>query len=104
MLKVPNSIPVKSRLSLSAWAVAALLSLMSLASSLLHLSPVDQSLNARAEQTNLPSDHTARCVQEYDSCNRLDCNLPLRCEADAEIGEPIACLKTATRGRIVRAI
>jgi hypothetical protein len=58
MLKVPNSIPVKSRLSFSAWAVAALLSLMSLASSLLHLSPVDQSLNARAEQTNLPSDHT----------------------------------------------
>jgi hypothetical protein len=30
---------------------------MSLASSLLHLSPVDQSLNARAEQVNLPSDH-----------------------------------------------
>jgi hypothetical protein len=57
MLKVPNSIPVKSRLPLSAWAVAALLSLMSLASSLLHLSPVDQSLNARAEQVNLPSDH-----------------------------------------------
>jgi hypothetical protein len=58
MLKVPNSIPVKTRLPLSAWAVAALLSLVSVASSLLHLSPVDHSLNARAEQMNLPSDHT----------------------------------------------
>jgi hypothetical protein len=58
MLKVPNSIPVKTRLPLSAWAVAAVLSLVSVASSLLHLSPVDRSLNTRAEQMNLPSDHT----------------------------------------------
>jgi hypothetical protein len=58
MLKIPNSIPVKTRLPLSAWAVAALLSIVSVASSLLQLSPVDHTVNARAEQMNLPSDHT----------------------------------------------
>ena len=58
MLKIPNSIPVKTRLPLSAWALAALLSIVSVASSLLHLSPVDHAVNTRVEQTNLPSDHT----------------------------------------------
>jgi hypothetical protein len=61
MLKIPNSIPVKTRLPLSAWAVAALLSIMSVASSLLHLSPVDHALNARAEQT-IPSANYTRDV------------------------------------------
>ncbi len=58
MLNIPNSIPVKTRLPLSAWAVAAMLALVSVASSLLHLSPVDHSLNARAEQTNPSADQT----------------------------------------------
>jgi hypothetical protein len=58
MLKVPNSIPVKTRLPLSAWAVAALISILSVASSLLHLSPAETAANARAEQVNLPLDHT----------------------------------------------
>ena len=51
MLKIPNSIPVKTRLPLSAWAVAALLTLFSVMSSLLHLSPVDHPANAQVEES-----------------------------------------------------
>jgi hypothetical protein len=56
MLKVPNSIPVKTRLPLSAWAVAALVSLFCVVSSLLHLSPVDHQANAGVEQMTLHGD------------------------------------------------
>jgi len=56
MLKIPNSVPVKTRLPLSAWAVAALVSFLSVVSSLLHLSPPDKTMSARAEQVNMPPD------------------------------------------------
>jgi hypothetical protein len=56
MLKVPNSIPVKTRLPLSAWAVAALVSFFCVVSSLLHLSPVDHQANAQVEEMNLHGD------------------------------------------------
>jgi hypothetical protein len=56
MLKVPNSIPVKTRLPLSAWAVAALVSFFCVVSSLLHLSPIDHQANARVEEMNLHGD------------------------------------------------
>jgi hypothetical protein len=56
MLKVPNSIPVKTRLPLSAWAVAALVSFFCVVSSLLHLSPVDHQANARVEEMSLHGD------------------------------------------------
>ena len=51
MLKIPNSIPVKTRLPLSAWAVAAVLTFFSVVSSILHLSPLDRQANARVEAT-----------------------------------------------------
>jgi hypothetical protein len=54
MLKIPNSIPVKTRLPLSAWAVAAVLTLFSVASSMLHLSPVDHQANAHVETVTQP--------------------------------------------------
>lgn len=40
MTKIAHSLPVRTRLPLAAWAVAALVTLFSIASSLLHLSPV----------------------------------------------------------------
>jgi hypothetical protein len=54
MLKIPNSIPIKTRLPLSAWAVAAVLTLFSVASSMLHLSPVDHQANAHVETVTQP--------------------------------------------------
>jgi len=50
MIKLPNTIPVRTRLPLSAWAVAALVTNFSLVSSALHLSPVASSSAARIEQ------------------------------------------------------
>jgi hypothetical protein len=64
MLKVPNSIPVKTRLPLSAWAVAALVSFFCVVSSLLHLSPVDHQANARVEQMNMHGDQ-ARILSKH---------------------------------------
>jgi hypothetical protein len=56
MMNIPNSIPVKTRLPLSAWAAAAMISFFCVVSSMLHLSPVDNQSNARVEQTNLHAD------------------------------------------------
>ena len=56
MMKIPNSIPVKTRLPLSAWAVAALVSFFCVVSSLLHLSPADHQADARVEQVNVHGD------------------------------------------------
>jgi len=50
MIKLPNTIPVRTRLPLSAWAVAALVTIFSLVSSALHLSPVASGSSARIEQ------------------------------------------------------
>jgi hypothetical protein len=44
----PSSLPVRTRLPLAAWAVAGLVTLFSIASSLLHLAPV--SFNGGLEQ------------------------------------------------------
>jgi hypothetical protein len=54
MLKIPNSIPVKTRLPLSAWAVAALLTVFSVVSSMLHLSPVNHEASAQVEEIAQP--------------------------------------------------
>ena len=51
MLKIPNSIPVKTRLPLSAWAVAAVLTLFSVLSSALHLSPADHQAGANLQHS-----------------------------------------------------
>ncbi len=40
MHKHPSSLPVRTRLPLAAWAVAGLVTLFSIASTLLHLAPV----------------------------------------------------------------
>jgi hypothetical protein len=50
MIKLPNTIPVRTRLPLSAWAIAALVTIFSLVSSALHLSPVASGSAARLEQ------------------------------------------------------
>jgi hypothetical protein len=50
MIKLPNMIHVRTRLPLSAWAVAALLTIFSLMSSALHLSPEAGSGRTRIEQ------------------------------------------------------
>jgi len=54
MIKLPKTIPVRTRLPLSAWAVAALVTVFSLASSALHLSPVASSGGAHVEQATQP--------------------------------------------------
>ena len=50
MLKIPETLPVRTRLPLAAWAVAAVVTLFSLMSALLHASaPADHALPS-AEQ------------------------------------------------------
>jgi hypothetical protein len=51
MLKIPNSVPVKTRLPLSAWAVAGALTLFSLLSSALHLAPLGHEADADAKHS-----------------------------------------------------
>ena len=98
MLKVPNSIPVKTRLPLSAWAVAALVSFFCVVSSLLHLSPVDHQANARVEQMNMHGDQARILLQAYDGCcYELDRHYPV-----TGVGQPVqnrwAVMNRAPRG------
>ena len=60
MTKIAHSLPVRTRLPLAAWAVAALVTLFSLASSLLHLSPVihgvqsiEQAIHGKETRTSM---------------------------------------------------
>jgi len=54
MLKTPRTIPVRTRLPLAAWAVAAAVTLASLMSSLLHASPPSDGFMPSAEQRMAP--------------------------------------------------
>jgi hypothetical protein len=75
MLKIPNSIPVKTRLPLSAWAVAALLTLFSVLSSVLHLSPVENRANAGLEQTMQPGSQAGTLSRQMMAATGLIANI-----------------------------
>ncbi len=59
MRKCPSSLPVRTRLPLAAWAVAALVTLFSIASTLLHLAPgsagsaTEQATHGKETKTSL---------------------------------------------------
>ena len=54
MLKIPETLPVRTRVPLAAWAIAAIVTLFSLVSSLLHApGPADHALPS-AEQGAQP--------------------------------------------------
>ena len=60
MIKILGSVPVKTRVPLAAWAFAGLLTLFSIASSLLHFvaGPADLSASA-LEQVTTPARHAS---------------------------------------------
>ncbi|HYJ59559.1 MAG TPA: hypothetical protein VEW64_09485 [Methyloceanibacter sp.] len=62
MLKIPETLPVRTRVPLAAWAVAAIVTLFSLMSSLLHSSPLSGHPTPHAEQADQPKivSHQAR--------------------------------------------
>ena len=59
MLKIPETLPVRTRIPLAVWAVAAVVTLFSLTSSLLHLPASNHALPS-AEQEVLPIVHQAK--------------------------------------------
>ena len=57
MTKIAHCLPVRTRLPLAAWAVAALVTLFSIASSLLHLShgiqSIEQAIHGKETRTGM---------------------------------------------------
>ena len=49
------SVPVKTRLPLTAWALAGVVTLFSLVSSLVHIAPASNHLQALSEQAPVPA-------------------------------------------------
>jgi hypothetical protein len=54
MLKTPRTLPVRTRVPLAAWAIAAIVALYSVMSSLLHVAPHSDHATPRAEQADQP--------------------------------------------------
>jgi hypothetical protein len=54
MIKIAGTIPVKSRLPISAWFLAALVTLFSFVSSLMHVGTMSDQAISVAEQRNQP--------------------------------------------------
>ncbi len=54
MLKIPETLPVRTRVPLAAWAVAAVVTLFSLMSSLLHSPLLSGYATPHAEQSDQP--------------------------------------------------
>jgi hypothetical protein len=54
MLKIPGTLPVRTRLPVAAWAVAGVVTLFSLISTLLHMPVPSQHAMPQAEQVTQP--------------------------------------------------
>lgn len=54
MLKIPETVPVRTRVPLPVWAAAAVVTLFSLMSSLMHWAPLSDHVMPRAEQADQP--------------------------------------------------
>jgi len=60
MLKIPETLPVRTRVPLAVWAVAAVVTLFSLMSSLMHLPASSNHALPSAEQEVPPIVHQAK--------------------------------------------
>jgi hypothetical protein len=54
MLKIPETLPVRTRVPVAAWAVAGVVALFSLVSSLMHSPLLSDHATPRAEQADPP--------------------------------------------------
>jgi len=54
MIKITGSVPVKTRLPLTAWVLAGLVTLFSMVSSLVHLAPALTPTQSLSEQAMVP--------------------------------------------------
>jgi hypothetical protein len=60
MLKIPETLPVRTRIPLPVWAVAAVVTLFSLMSSLAHLPASSDHTLPSAEREGMPIVHQAK--------------------------------------------
>ncbi len=60
MLKIPETLPVRTRIPLPVWAVAAVVTLFSLMSSLTHLPATSNHAMPSAEQETTPIVHQVK--------------------------------------------
>ena len=58
MITITGSVPVKTRLPLTAWVLAGVVTLFSVVSSLVHLAPVSNHIQTLSEQTILPANES----------------------------------------------
>ena len=54
MIKITCSVPVKTRLPLTAWVVAGLVTVFSMVSSLVHIAPASNQTQSLSEQAAVP--------------------------------------------------
>jgi hypothetical protein len=54
MIKITGSVPVKTRLPLTAWVLAGLVTLFSMVSSLVHVAPASNQTHSLSEQATVP--------------------------------------------------
>jgi hypothetical protein len=55
MIKITGSVPVKTRLPLTAWVLAGFVSLFSVMSSLMHVAPASNQTSSLSEQETVPA-------------------------------------------------
>ena len=55
MIKIAGSVPVKTRLPLTAWVLAGLVTLFSMVSSLVHVTPASNQALSFSEQVTVPA-------------------------------------------------
>lgn len=54
MINITGSVPVKTRLPLTAWVLAGLVTLFSMVSSLVHIAPASNQTQSLSEQAAVP--------------------------------------------------
>jgi hypothetical protein len=54
MIKITGSVPVKTRLPLTAWVLAGLVTLFSMVSSLVHIAPASNQTQSSSKQETVP--------------------------------------------------
>jgi hypothetical protein len=58
MIKITASVPVKTRLPLTAWVLAGVVTLFSMVSSLVHIAPASNHIQSLSEQATVPAKET----------------------------------------------
>lgn len=61
MIKITGRIPVKTRLPLTAWVLAGLVTLFSMVSSLVHVTPAPSQALSLSEQVTVPAKEAHQC-------------------------------------------